>query len=103
MPYNRALLFFFILGIIITVLLLYFANITRKIEKENYQLSIKIKNIHEEIDINEIEYSLYNSYEYLDKLKMIYFKYSKNKNFDNRLSFSDLKNNSAKILRVGTK
>jgi len=103
MQYNRALLFFFILGIIFTALLLYFANITRKIEKENYQLSIKIKNIHEQIDINEIEYSLHNSYEYLNKLRMVYFQNSINKDFDNRLSFSELTNNSAKILKVGTK
>ena len=103
MKYSKAILPFFVLSIFIIILLLYFANITRKIEKETYQLSIKIKNIHEQIDINEIEYSLHNSYEYLNKLRMVYFQNSINKDFDNRLSFSELTNNSAKILKVGTK
>ena len=103
MRYYRALIFFFILGIINIILLLYFANNTRKIEKENYQLSIKINNIKDQININEIEYSLYNSYEYLNKLRRVYFEDSINEDFNNRISFSQLKNNSEKILKVGIK
>ena len=104
MQYNRAFLFFFIIGIIITALLLYFANITRKIEKENYRLSMKIKNIHEQIDINEIEYSLYTSYDYLKTLGYVAVAYAwikilevSFKDYDENKKFYEDKINTAKF------
>ena len=90
--YSKSILPFFILSIFIVILTLHFANITRKIEKENYNLKINIIKIEDQININEIEYSLYNSYEYLDKLKKIYFENSNNQNYDNRITFSDFQN-----------
>ena len=92
MKYSNAILPIIILGIFIISLLFYFAKITKVIEKENYKLKIEISKIHEQININEIEFSLYNSYDYLTKIQKIYFTNSENESFDNRTSFNDFKN-----------
>ena len=72
MKYYSAIIFLFASSIFAVVLLLYFANITRNIEKENFVLLSKIKKIEDQININEIELSFYNSYEYLLKMQKIY-------------------------------
>ena len=70
---STAIISFFCLGMFSIILLLYFANLTRNIEKQNYSLEKKINYTKDQININEIEYSLYNSYEYLQKMQKIYF------------------------------
>ena len=102
MKYYSAIISFFGLGIFSIILLLYFANITRNIEKENYALKNQINYIEDQININEIEYSLYNNYEYLYKMRKIYFSQSDNNNFDKIISYSDLKNkNIVNIVSLG--
>jgi len=98
MKYSKAILPFFVLSIFIIILLLYFANITRKIEKENYVLKNQINNIQEQININEIEFSVFNSYEYLLKMQSIYLEKNDNVTFDNRISFNDFKDKDLKNL-----
>ena len=98
MKYSKAILPFFVLSIFIIILLLYFANITRKIEKENYVLKNQINNIQEQININEIEFSIFNSYEYLLKMQSIYFEKNDNVSFNNRISFNDFKDKDLKNL-----
>ena len=73
MKYYSAIFSLFVFTLLAIISLLYFSNITRNIEKQNYTLKDQIKFIEDQININEIEYSLYNSYEYLSKLKKIYF------------------------------
>jgi len=92
MKYNSAIISLFTLSIFAIISLLYLGNITRKIQKEN---NILINNIHfikDQININEIEYSLYNSYEYLQKMQKIYLKESNDEIISNRVSFKSLKN-----------
>tara|TARA_B110000438_G_C15320459_1_gene439284 strand:- start:95 stop:409 length:315 start_codon:yes stop_codon:yes gene_type:complete len=98
MKYSKAILPFFVLSIFIIILLLYFANITRKIEKENYVLKNQINNLQEQININEIEFSVFNSYEYLLKMQSIYFEKNDNVSFNNRISFNDFKDKDLKNL-----
>ena len=80
----------FILSFFAALLLLYFSSISRNIEKENYALEKQIKFIEDQININEIEYSLYNNYDYLKKIKKIYFDYSIG-NSVTRISYLNLK------------
>jgi len=102
MKYSKAILPFFVLSTLIIILVLYFANITRKIEKENYVLKNQIYNIQEQININEIEFSVFNSYEYLLKMQSIYFEKNENVNFDNRISFHDFKDKDLKkLFKIG--
>ena len=73
MRYYSTIIFLFVSSIFAVILLLYFANITRNFEKENFVLLSKIKKTEDQININEIELSFYSSYEYLLKMQKIYF------------------------------
>ena len=58
------------------------------------------------VNINEIEYSLYNNYNYLQKMQKIYFENTKDIKSDlqKRISFYDFKNKNIEFLHtVGTK
>ena len=104
MKYYSAIIFLFVSSIFAVVLLLYFANITRNIEKENFFLLSKIKKLEDQININEIEFSYYNSYEYLIKMKKIYFEMPKENNLNKRISFYDFKKQNLESLHtVGIK
>ena len=105
MRYFSAISSLAILNILTVLSLLYLGNASREIEKKNYILEKKINFINDQISINEIELSLYNNYEYLNKLHKIYFDFEQFETFSNtRLSFSSIqKKNLENIFRVGTK
>ena len=104
MRYYSAIIFLFVSSIFAVLLLLYFANITRNIEKENFVLLSKIKKLEDQININEIEFSYYNSYEYLIKMHKIYFEITDEKNLNNRISFHNFKKQNLENLHtVGIK
>ena len=104
MRYYSTIIFLFVSSIFAVILLLYFANITRNIEKENFVLLSKIKKIEDQININEIELSFYNSYEYLLKMQKIYFEIPEENYLNQRISFYNFKNkNSDSLYTVGIK
>ena len=104
MRYYSTIIFLFVSSVFAVVLLLYFANITRNIEKENFVLLSKIKKIEDQININEIELSFYNSYEYLLKMQKIYFEIPEENYLNQRISFYNFKNkNSDSLYTVGIK
>ena len=104
MRYYSAIIFLFISSIFLMLLLLYFANITRNIEKENFVILSKIEKLEDQININEIEFSYYNSYEYLIKMHKIYFEIPEEKNLNDRISFHGLKKqNLENLYTVGIK
>ena len=86
------------------LMLLYVGNINRKIEKKNSLLKEKIEFIQEQVNINEIEYTFYNSYNYLKKLQRIYLE-EENINFTNqRVSYKYFEKKNLDIFHtVGTK
>ena len=104
MKYYSAIISLFTLSIFATISLLYLGNITRKIQKENTILVNDINFIKDQININEIEYSLYNNYEYLQKMQKIYLTDLNGEIINNRISFKSLKNkNIENFYTVGTK
>ena len=104
MRYYSAIIFLLVSSIFSVLLLLYFANITKNIEKENSILLSKIEKLEDQININEIEFSYYNSYEYLIKMHKIYFKIVEENNLNKRISFHDFKKQNLENLHtVGTK
>ena len=104
MRYYSAIIFLFVSSIFSMLLLLYFANVTRNIEKENFVLLSKIKKLEDQININEIEFSYYNSYEYLIKMHKIYFEIPKENNLNKRISFYNFKKQNLESLQtVGIK
>ena len=104
MRYFSAISSLVVLNILTVLFLLYLGNVSREIEKKNYVLETKINFINDQISINEIEFSLYNNYDYLQKLYKIYFDFEQFETFSNtRLSFSDIqKKNLEYIYTVGT-
>ncbi len=84
--------------------LLYLGSISRVIEKENIVLKQQINFIQDQVSINELEYSLYNSYDYLKKLQKIYLNEKVSNSLDNRVSFYNLKEyNIDNLYTIGTR
>ena len=77
---------------------------TRIIEKKNYLLKERIVIIQDQVNINEIEYTFYNSYNYLKKLQKIYLE-DANINFINqRVGYKYFEKKNLDIFHtVGTK
>ena len=104
MRYYSTIICLCVSSVFVVILLLYFANITRNIEKENFVLLDKIKKTEDQININEIELSFYNSYEYLQKMQKIYFEIPEQNYLNQRISFYNFKNkNSESLHTVGIK
>ena len=104
MKYYTAIISSFILSFLSTIVLLYLGNVTREIEKSNITLRDKINFMQDQININEIEYSLFISYNYLKKLQTIYFDEENVSSQNNRISFYDLENQKFEnFLTVGTR
>ena len=76
--------------------MIFVANKTREIEKNNYDLKNKISKINEDVKINNIELITHQNSSYLKKLYSIYFpenKENKNPNLISiKMNFDDDKN-----------
>jgi len=105
MKYYTTIISLFSLSFITVVFLLYLANISKKLEFENKKLKNEITFIEDQININQIEYSLYNSYEYIERLSQIYFDENYVSNFPNQVIYIDeLDNQNFKVVqKVSTK
>ena len=104
MKYLTSIISLFVLNIVSITLLLYFSNISRNFEKENLVLKKDIEKIKEQININEIEYNLYNSYGYLKKMQKIYFIEPVTNESSNRIGIVNLEKKNLKNLHtVGIK
>ena len=104
MKYYSTIASLLILSVLTTASLLYFANVSRSIEKENLALKEQIEYFEDQLNINEIEFNLYNSYDYLQKMQKIYFVQSKNNNLNSRINYYDLqKQNVENFYKIGIK
>ena len=105
MKYYNTIISLFSLSFVSILLLLYLANLSKKLEVENTKLKKEINFIVDQININEIEYSLYNNYEYLTKLNEIYFNNNFTLNIPNKIIYIDEfdKKNFENIYKVSVK
>ena len=55
MKYTKSIIFFLILNLILVFTMIFIANNTREIEKNNVYLKMKISKISENLKINKIE------------------------------------------------
>ena len=63
------------------------------IEKKNKQLIVKISEFQEQLEVNEVEFNLYNNYSYLKQLQNIYFDFETTNSLGhNRISLQDFQN-----------
>jgi len=104
MKYFTTIFFLIFLNLLTVLTLLYFGDITRKIEMENKNTLAKIKNIKNQLKINEVEFNLYSNYFYLKDLEKIYSKKRLNRSSNkNQISLSDFKKQEINnILKVST-
>ena len=66
--------------------MIYIANKTREIEKENHNIKIKISKITEDVKINKIELITHQNESFLKKLHNLYYNQSEDNNISNILS-----------------
>ena len=97
MKYFTAITTLLCLNIITIITLLYFSNISNKIEKENELLKMKISKFNKQLKINEVEFSLHTKRSYLKKLQKIYFETDNINILENtRINLIDFKKNELK-------
>ena len=93
MKYLTTIITLIALNIFAVISLLYFGDISRKIEKNNKQLILEISKYQEQLEINEVEFILYNNYSYLKQLQNIYFDFETTNSLGhNRISLQDFQN-----------
>jgi hypothetical protein len=92
MKYYSAILSLFGLSFFIIIALLYLGNVSRNFEKSNIILKKNIVLFKDQININEIEYSLVTNYDYLTKLQKLYLAENIYNQVNNIITFNDLKN-----------
>ena len=92
------------LNIFAVISLLYFGDFSRKIEKKNIQLIVRISEFQEQLEVNEVEFNLYNNYSYLKQLQNIYFDFKTTNSLrHNRISLKDFQNRElANVYKVNS-
>ena len=93
MKYLTTIATLIVINIFAVISLLYFGNISREIEKKNKELIQEISEYQEQLEINEVEFNLYNNYSYLKQLQNIYFDFETTNSLGhNRISLQDFQN-----------
>ena len=93
MKYLTTIITLIALNIFAVINLLYFGDISREIEKKNKKLIVRISEFQEQLEVNEVEFNLYNNYSYLKQLQNIYFDFEiTNSPGHNRISLKDFQN-----------
>ena len=82
--------------------MIYIANKSREIEKDNNNLKIKILKINDEIKINKIELITHKNSNYLETLYMLYYSETKKNNIPNIVSIKELSSENKNIKLVNT-
>ena len=81
--------------------MIYIANITREIEKNNNKLKFEISKIIKDIKINKIELTTHQNSSYLKQLYYLYFFNIENKNVANIISIKQLsQNTNIKLVKI---
>ena len=78
MKYTKSIISFLIINLVLVFLMIFVANNTREIEKNNHNLKIKITKISENLKINKIELAIHQNVSYVRGLYKLYFNESQN-------------------------
>ena len=73
MKYTKLILTFLFINLLLVFSMIFIANNTREIEKNNNNLKIRISQISENLKINKIELATYKNNLYLKELYSLYF------------------------------
>ena len=100
--YTKAIIIFIFINILLIFSMIFIANKSRELEKDNSYLSIKIEEIKENIKINKIELITHKNNSYLEKLYSLYFNKSDDPIIPNILSLNQLSKKNKNIELVKT-
>ena len=104
MKYSKSIVIIMTVNILIAFVLIYVGHQTRNLEISNSTLEDQIDEKEHAININQIEFSLYNDNKYLKKLFSIYETDLEKKELSNIISLSEFSNlEKRKIYKVGFK
>jgi len=73
MRYTKSIILLFTFNLLLVFFMIYIANNTRDIEKDNSSLKTKISEISENIKVNKIELVVHQNSSYLKKMYKLYF------------------------------
>ena len=90
MKYTKQITFLLFVNLIIVLLSIFAGNLTRKLEITNNLINQNIENQKEQLQLNKLEYSLYNNPNYLKKLHNIYFSFEESFPEKKIISYSNL-------------
>ncbi len=82
--------------------MIFIANNTREIEKNNHNLKIKISKISENLKINKIELATYQNSSYLKTLYELYFYEAQNNNVPFIVKIEEFQNQDKNIKLVSS-
>ena len=82
--------------------MIFIANNTREIEKNNQNLKMKISKISENLKINKIELATHQNSSYLKTLYELYFYESQNNNVPHIVKLKELSNQNKNIKLVSS-
>ena len=82
--------------------MIFIANKTREIEKDNYKLKKEISKLEENIKINKIEFIAHQNSSYLIKLYSLYFSEIKKNNTLNIVSIDQFTENNRNIQLINS-
>ena len=94
MKYTKSILAFLFLNLVLVFAMIYIANITRDLEKNNNKLIFEISKITKDIKINKIELTTHQNSSYLKQLYYLYHYNIENKNVPDVVSIGQLSKNS---------
>ena len=103
MKYTKSIIFFLFLNVVLVFSMIFIANNTREIEKNNVYLKMKISKISENIKINKIELATHQNSSYLKTLYELYFYETQNKNLPRIVKMEELSNQNKNIKLVSSK
>ena len=82
--------------------MIFIANNTREVEKDNHNLKVKISEISENLKINKIELATHQNSSYLKTLYKLYFDESQNDNVPLIVKMEELLNQDKNIKLVSS-
>ncbi len=90
MKYTKLIVSFLFLNLSLVFLMIFIANKTREIEKDNNILSLEIVKISENLKINKLELITHKNSSYLQKLYNLYFFQSNNNSLPNIVTINQI-------------
>ena len=102
MKYTKSIIALLFLNIILIFSMIFIANKTREIEKQNYNLKKNISKITDKIKINRIELLTHQNSSYLKKLYSIYFSELKKTDVPNIVSIKQFVDREKNIKLVNS-